>query len=91
LANGQTDRTLVPYSNSVGKLDQAGRPASASTGLYRQKGKINPGDTGSQPNHYISGETSKQQISIFLCLTQWYFVYFLAAITFVWEPLEVLP
>jgi hypothetical protein len=37
------------YSSSVGKLDQAGRPASAWTGLYRQKGKINPGDTGSQP------------------------------------------
>jgi hypothetical protein len=36
-------------SSSVGELDQAGRPASAYTGLYRQKGKINPGDTGSQP------------------------------------------
>jgi hypothetical protein len=33
----------------VGKLDQAGSLASACTGLYRQKGKINPGDTGSQP------------------------------------------
>jgi hypothetical protein len=37
------------YLSSVGKLDQAGSPASACTGLYRQKGKINPGDTGSQP------------------------------------------
>jgi hypothetical protein len=37
------------YSSSVGKLDQAGSPVSACTGLYRQKGKINPGDTGSQP------------------------------------------
>jgi hypothetical protein len=36
-------------SSTVGKLDQAGRPASACTGLYRQKGKKNPGDTGSQP------------------------------------------
>jgi hypothetical protein len=39
----------ISYSSSVGKLDQAGSPASACTGLYRQKGKINPGDTGSQP------------------------------------------
>jgi hypothetical protein len=31
------------YSNLVGKLDQAGIPASAFTSLYRQKGKINPG------------------------------------------------
>jgi hypothetical protein len=30
---------------------QAGIPASACTGLYRQKGKINPGDAGSQPKH----------------------------------------
>jgi hypothetical protein len=37
------------YSSSVGKLDQAGSPASACTGLFRQKGKINHGDTGSQP------------------------------------------
>jgi hypothetical protein len=45
------------YSSSVGKLDQAGRPASACTGLYRQKGKINPGDTGSQPKHlHIRGD-----------------------------------
>jgi hypothetical protein len=41
--------TAYHYSSSVGKLDQAGRPASACTGLYLQKGKINPGDTGSQP------------------------------------------
>jgi hypothetical protein len=41
----------LPYSSSVGKLDQAGIPASACTGLYRQKSKINPGDTGSQPKH----------------------------------------
>jgi hypothetical protein len=40
---------LKLYSSSVGKLDQAGRPASACTGLYWQKGNINPGDTGSQP------------------------------------------
>jgi hypothetical protein len=40
---------LVFYSSSVGKLDRAGSPASARTGLYRQKGKIYPGDTGSQP------------------------------------------
>jgi hypothetical protein len=39
------------YSSSVGMLDQAGRPASACTGLYWQKGKINHGDTGSQPKH----------------------------------------
>jgi hypothetical protein len=45
-------------SSSVGKLDQAGRPASASTGLYRQKDKINPGDTGSQPKQlHIRGDT----------------------------------
>jgi hypothetical protein len=37
--------------SSVGKLDQAGILASACTGLYRQKGKINPGDEGSQPKH----------------------------------------
>jgi hypothetical protein len=42
---------LIIYSSSVGKLDQAGIPASACTGLYWQKGKINPGDTGSQPKH----------------------------------------
>jgi hypothetical protein len=41
--------TKDSYSRSVGKLDQAGSPASACTGLNRQKGKINPGDTGSQP------------------------------------------
>jgi hypothetical protein len=40
---------ILLYSSSVGKLDQAGRPASACTGLCRQKGKINPGDTSSQP------------------------------------------
>jgi hypothetical protein len=39
------------HSSSVGKLDQARIPASAWTGLYRQKGKINHGDTGSQPKH----------------------------------------
>jgi hypothetical protein len=45
------------YSSSVGKLDQAGSPASACTGLYRQKGKKNPGDTGSQPKHlHIKGD-----------------------------------
>jgi hypothetical protein len=45
------------YSSSVGKLDQAGSPASACTVLYRQKGKINPGDTGSQPKHlHIKGD-----------------------------------
>jgi hypothetical protein len=47
------------YSSSVGKLDQAGIyiPASACTGLYRQKGKINPGDTGSKPKHlHIRGD-----------------------------------
>jgi hypothetical protein len=39
------------------KLDQAGRPASACTSLYRQKGKINPGDTGSQPKQsHIRGD-----------------------------------
>jgi hypothetical protein len=43
--------TTCSYSSSVGKLDQAGSPASACTGLYRQKGKINPGDTGSHPKH----------------------------------------
>jgi hypothetical protein len=47
----------VGYSSSVGKLDQAGIPASACTGLHRQKGKINPGDTGSQPKHlHIRGD-----------------------------------
>jgi hypothetical protein len=46
------------YSSSVGKLDQAGRPASACTGLYMQKGKKNPGDTGSQPKQlHIRGDT----------------------------------
>jgi hypothetical protein len=45
------------YSSSVDKLDQAGIPASACTGLYRQKGKINPGDAGSQPKHvHIRGD-----------------------------------
>jgi hypothetical protein len=45
-------------TNILDKLDQAGRPASACTGLYRQKGKINPGDTGSQPKQlHISGDT----------------------------------
>jgi hypothetical protein len=44
-------------SSSVGKLDQAGRPASASTGLNRQQGKINPGDTGSQSKQlHIRGD-----------------------------------
>jgi hypothetical protein len=47
------------YSSSVGKLDQAGKPASACTGLYRQKGKINPGDKGSQQKQlHIRGDTS---------------------------------
>jgi hypothetical protein len=47
----------LQYSSSVGKLDQADRLASACTGLYRQKGKINPGDTGSQPKHlHIRGD-----------------------------------
>jgi hypothetical protein len=41
----------VTNSSSVGKLDQAGIPACACTSLYRQKGKIKPGDTGSQPKH----------------------------------------
>jgi hypothetical protein len=45
------------YSSLVGKIDQAGRPASACNGLYRQKGKIYPGDTGSQPKQlHIRGD-----------------------------------
>jgi hypothetical protein len=45
------------YSSLVGKLDQASRPASTCTSLYRQKGKINRGDTGSQPKQlHIRGE-----------------------------------
>jgi hypothetical protein len=34
---------ILLYSSSVGKLDQGGITASACTGLYRQKGKKNPG------------------------------------------------
>jgi hypothetical protein len=61
-----------PSSNSLFTLlfafsGQAGGPASASTGLYRQKGKINPGNTGSQPKPlHIRGdiETTNKHILV---------------------------
>jgi hypothetical protein len=75
----------------VGKLDQAGIPASACTGLYWQKGKINPGNTGSQPKHLQIRRDIKTTNKHLLVLDPMVFLYiFLAAVTLVWEPLEVL-
>jgi hypothetical protein len=51
--------TYATYSSSVGKLDQAGRPASGCTGLCWQKGKINPGTQAHSKSNDISGETNK--------------------------------
>jgi hypothetical protein len=70
-------RTKV-YSSSVGKLDHAGILASASTGLYRQKGKINPGDTGSQPKQlHIRGDifTTNKHLPVLDPMVFLYFFY----------------
>jgi hypothetical protein len=78
--------------SSVGELYQAGRPASAFTGPYRQKGKINPGDTGSQPKQlHIRGDTLTTNKHLPVLDPMVFLDIFLAAVTFVWEPLEVLP
>jgi hypothetical protein len=82
----------LAYSSSVGKLDQAGSPASACTGLYWQKGKINPGDTGSQPKHlHIKGDIKTTNKHLPVLDPMVFLLIFFAAVTFVWEPLEVLP
>jgi hypothetical protein len=73
----QRDREKIwhLYSSSVGKLDQAGRPASACTALYRQKGKINPGDTGSQPKQLHIREDIKTTIKHLPVLDPMVFLY----------------
>jgi hypothetical protein len=55
----------ILYLSSVVKLDQAGRSASACTGLYRQKGKQNPGDTGTQPKQlHIREDTNTTNLPV---------------------------
>jgi hypothetical protein len=66
---------FLKFSSSVGKLDQAGIPASACTGLYQQKGKINPGDTGSQPKHLHIRRDIKTTNKHLLVLDQMVFLY----------------
>jgi hypothetical protein len=64
---GQQSNICLLYSSSVGKLDQAGRAASASTGLYRPKGQINPGDTGSHPKQlHIRGDIKTTNKHLFV-------------------------
>jgi hypothetical protein len=69
-------KTIRARSASKTRPADRHQPVPACTGLYRQGTQSH-----SQSNH-ISGETSKQQISISLCLTQWYLCTFFSCSNF---------